>query len=85
MSAASKRSCWFRHRSFHLGDALPKLRGLADYGVEYGGQFHRIEAVAQMRDATLRVLDLHKESARQAIQQANDVEQLYLSDAATNY
>ncbi|KZE92398.1 hypothetical protein AVP42_02552 [Agromyces sp. NDB4Y10] len=70
---------------FHLGDALPKLRGLADFSLQYGDEFHRIEAVAQMKDKTLRVLDLKDESVREAIAQAKDAEGLYLSNSATDY
>jgi hypothetical protein len=72
---------------FHLSDAVPKLRGLADFAETYGDEFHRIEAVAQMRDKgkTLRVLDLKTASVRKAIRDAKDAERLYLSDAATNY
>jgi type III restriction enzyme len=71
--------------SFHLGDAVPKLRGLADFTVEYGEEFHRVEAIAQMKDGTLRVLDIKVDSVRQAIHEANDAELLYLSAAATDY
>lgn len=70
---------------FHLSDALPKLRGLADFTTEYGEEFHRIEAVAQLADKSLRVLDLKNEAVRQAIEQADDAEALYLSSAATDY
>lgn len=70
---------------FHLGDALPKLRGLADFTVGYGDEFHRIEAVAQMKDKVIRVLDLKSEAVRRAIREADDGERLYLSDAATDY
>lgn len=69
----------------HLGDALPKLRGLARFAVEYGDAFHRIEAVAKMKNDTLRVLDLQKNEVRAAIDTATDAEQLYLSDTATDY
>jgi hypothetical protein len=69
----------------HLGDALPKLRGLARFAMEYGDAFHRIEAVAKMKDDILRVLDLQKDEIRAAIDTATDAEQLYLSDAATDY
>lgn len=40
-----------------LGNLL-KLRGLADFTEAHGARFHRIEAVAKMKDDTLRVLDL---------------------------
>lgn len=69
----------------HLGDALPKLRGLARFAGKYGDAFLRIEAVAKMKNDTLRVLDLQKEGVRAAIDTATDAEQLYLSDAATDY
>ncbi len=70
---------------FHLGDALPKLRGLVDFCAEFGAEFHRVETVAQTRDKKLRVLDLMEETVRQAIRDAVDVEQLYLSDVAVDY
>ncbi|MFI9614552.1 DEAD/DEAH box helicase [Streptomyces sp. NPDC052023] len=70
---------------FHLSDALPKLRGLANFTAEYGEEFHRVEAVAQMNEKSLRVLDLKSEDVRQAIEQAHDAESLYLSSAATDY
>lgn len=71
--------------SFHLGDALPKLRGLADFTVAYGEEFHRVEAVARMGDGILRVLDIKAETVRRAIYEADDAERLYLSAAATDY
>lgn len=70
---------------FHLGDALPKLRGLADFAVEHAAEFHRIEAIAQMKDKTLRVLDLTRKDVRKAVHEAVDAEHLYLSEAASDY
>jgi hypothetical protein len=70
---------------FHLADALPKLRGLADYATDLGSEFHRIEAVTEMKDKKLRVLDIKSLKVRQAIKEAKDAEALYLSDAATDY
>ena len=69
----------------HLADALPKLRGLSEFAEEYGSQFHRIEAVARMEEDTLRVLDLTKESVRNAIEGATDAKALYASNSATDY
>jgi hypothetical protein len=69
----------------HLSDAIPKLCGLADFAEVFGSEFHRIEAVAQMKDKQLRVLDLTKESVRSAIKGATDAEALYLSEFATDY
>ena len=70
--------------SFHLADAIPKLRGLADFAVQYGNEFHRIEAVAKIGDQ-LRVLDLKKEIVRAAVKVAEDARALYESHAAGNY
>jgi len=70
---------------FHLADALPKLRGLASFADTYGAEFHRIEAVAEMTDKTLRVLDLQNSTVRQAVADGTDTETLYLSKAAQNY
>ena len=69
----------------HLGDALSKLRGLAAFAAEYGQSFHRIEAVAKMDDATLRVLDLQDKQVRDAVESAADVKSLYLGHAAADY
>ena len=66
---------------YHLGDALPKLRGLADFTEAHGEAFHQhIEfSVARMKDGTLRVLDMTKEDVRSAVRSARDAEQLYVS------
>jgi hypothetical protein len=69
----------------HLGDAPPKLRGLAEFTEQFGGDFHRIESVAEMKDKTLRVPDLKRAAVRPAIRDAGDVEHLYLSDSADDY
>ena len=68
----------------HLADALPKLRGLAEFAATYGESFHRIESVAQM-DGTLRVLDLAEPEIREAIKRAEDTEALYLGEEASDY
>ena len=69
----------------HLADALPKLRGLAEFAATHGGAFHRLESVARMKDGTLRVLDLTKPSSREAIAKADATEALYLGDGADDY
>ena len=65
----------------HLGDALPKLRGLATFAAAHGDDFHRVESIARMTDGTLRVLDLTAESVRQAVGSARDAEAVYLQKA----
>jgi type III restriction enzyme len=61
----------------HLGDALPKLKGLAEFAAKHGDAFHRIESVTRMKDGTLRVLDLARDEVRKAVASAGDVEALY--------
>ena len=69
----------------HLVDALPKLRGLADFAAAHDRSFHRIESVARMTNGTLRVLDLKRPDVRAAIADTDDTEALYLSDLANDY
>ena len=69
----------------YLADALPKLRGLAEFAATHRGSFHRIESVAQMKDGTLRVLDLTEPRTREAVKGAEDAEALYLGDDASDY
>lgn len=68
----------------HMSDAMPKLRGLADFAETFGSEYGRIEAVAKVRD-TLRVLDLTKDSVRKAVRDGTDAKALYESDAAVDY
>ncbi|GAA3152397.1 DEAD/DEAH box helicase [Nonomuraea roseoviolacea] len=68
----------------HLADALPKLRGLADFVKAYGSEFHRVEAVAKIGD-TLRVLDLTDELVREAVMKANSAKALYEGSTAQDY
>jgi hypothetical protein len=63
----------------HLADALPKLRGLADFAENYGNAFHRIDAIAEMKDTTIQVLDLKEPAVRVSVKDANDAEALYLA------
>ena len=69
----------------HLADSLPKLRGLAKFAATHGDSFHRIESVAQVKDGTLRVLDLTHPDIRKAIEESEDTEALYLSGCANDY
>ena len=69
----------------HLADALPKLRGLAEFAATHGKSFHRIESVARMGSGVLRVLDLTEPNVRGAIERGEDIEALYLSGSASDY
>lgn len=68
----------------HMSDAMPKLRGLADFAETFGAEYGRIEAVAKVGDK-LRVLDLTKEPVRKAVRDGADAKALYESDAAVDY
>ena len=69
----------------HFADALPKLRGLAEFAEKHGESFHRIESVARLAGDTLRVLDLMEPSVREAVAKADDAEAVYRSDVAADY
>lgn len=64
----------------HLGDAIPKLRGLAAYAERFAAHFHRIDAVTKIDDK-LRVLDLTEPSVRAAVNAASDAATLYRDHA----
>lgn len=68
----------------HLSDALPKLRGLADFAEKFGAEFRRIESVAET-GGELKVLDLTKHHVRQAVRDATDAKALYESGLAGKY
>lgn len=70
--------------STHLSDALPKLRGLAQFAEQHGDEFRRIESVAQV-DGKLRVLDIGQAAVREAITRATDAKSLYASELAYDY
>ena len=69
----------------HLADALPKLRGLAEFAATHGESFYRIESVARMKNGTLRVLDFKEPYIREAITEAEDAEVLYIGGGANDY
>ncbi|GAA0655390.1 DEAD/DEAH box helicase [Brevundimonas lenta] len=67
-----------------LGDALPKLKGLADFAETHGEVFRRIEAVDEI-DGVLKMLDLKDPAAREAIRTAESAKVAYLGSAAKPY
>ena len=68
----------------HLADALPKLRGLADFAERFASDFRRIESVAET-GGKLRVLDLTKPQVRQAVRATRSAKALYESNVAFDY
>jgi len=71
--------------SHHLGDALPKLRGLADFAEKYGRSFVRVEALSMNTDGALGedtkdhliLLDLTSEKVRDAIAKSSSAADAY--------
>ena len=67
-----------------FGDALPRLKGLAQYAQKHPGVYRRIEVVAQV-GGTFRAIDLIEASARAAVFAAETVKAVYESDVAADY
>ncbi|MFM5478145.1 DEAD/DEAH box helicase [Aeromonas veronii] len=68
----------------HLADALPKLKGLADYANKHPDAYRRIEAVAEA-SGKLRVLDLTCPDVRQAVLSATSAKGLFEGLLANDY
>lgn len=68
----------------HLADALPKLRGLANYARLHAAAYRRIVSVAEV-NGTLRALNLKDVNIQKAIQQANSAKSLYEAATAEHY
>ena len=68
----------------YLADALPKLKGLAQFAAEFGGEFHRIEAISQL-DGQTKALDMQSPAVRAAVAKAEDAKALYGSSVAVTY
>lgn len=58
-------------------DALPKLRGLAQYAEDHPGDYRRIEAVAEV-GGDLKMLDLTDAKVRDAVRKATSAEKVYV-------
>ena len=69
---------------FHLSDALPKLKGLANYAEKHCAHYRRIEAIAKV-DTGYRVLDLTENSTREAVQAASSAKAVYTSNVGHDY
>ncbi|AOW14529.1 type III restriction endonuclease subunit R [Hydrogenophaga crassostreae] len=70
--------------SFHLADALPKLKGLAKYAEEFSGFYRRMESVAEA-SGKLRALDLKNSDVRQAIESTTSAKALFEGVLAKDY
>lgn len=67
-----------------FSDAIPKLKGLAQYAERFGDQYRRIEAVAKIGDEFC-VLDLKEESVRFAVEDATSISALYNGAYSNEY
>ena len=68
----------------HLSDALPKLKGLALYAETHGGNYRRIEAVAES-NGKMRVLDLKSADVRAMVATASSAASLFVGALAGDY
>jgi len=69
----------------HLPDAAMKLKALATYAADFGIDFHRIEAVAEV-DGRLKVLDMQQSHVRDAVLASTSAAvDLYRSSIAVEY
>lgn len=68
----------------HLGDALPKLKGLALYAETHGNTYRRVEAVAES-NGKMRKLDLLRADVRSEIAGAKTAASLFASALAGDY
>lgn len=67
-----------------FSDALPKLKGLAKYAEENAGFYRRVEVFAEVT-GKFRVIDLTQPSVRSAVSAATTINELYESNAASDY
>ena len=70
--------------SHHLADALPKLKGLAQYAETNAAEFRRIEAITEI-NGSYKVLDLTEPAVRKAICSATSSKVLYEGPLASAY
>ena len=68
----------------YLADALPKLKGLADYAKTHGQHYRRIESVAEV-DGVLKVIDHQNSSTRTIVESATSISSVWNSEASSNY
>ncbi|MEI6447128.1 MAG: DEAD/DEAH box helicase family protein [Actinomycetes bacterium] len=71
----------------HLGDAGPKLRGLASYAEAHGGEYQRIISVIKASTGEYRMLDLTEETVRKALASVNSQDEIekVFSDHGASY
>ena len=67
-----------------LGDALPKLQGLARYAQTHATIFRRVESVAKI-GTKLRLIDLTSTEVRNAVAEADNARGLYEGSLAIDY
>lgn len=68
----------------YLADALPKLKGLADYAEAHGHHYRRIEAIADP-GGRLRMLNIKDANVRAAIRAAESSRELFTGAVAADY
>jgi type III restriction enzyme len=70
--------------STHLGDSLPRLKGMARYVEQHPTTFRRVEVVAEVRNK-LRKLDLKDSAVRDGIKSAANAQELFEGPLGEDY
>ncbi len=65
----------------HLADALPKLRGLAEFAERYAGRHQRVDSLAKNAAGDIVALDMLDASTRGAVRASSDAASLFDSHA----
>ena len=68
----------------HLADALPKLRGMAEYAQIHSAAYRRVVSVAEV-NGKLRALNLKDEGIQKTVHQADGARALYEAVTADDY
>lgn len=71
------------HGTF-MNDSLPRLQGIAKYIEANPSVYRRVEVCAEI-DGTFRTIDLSNKSARNIVNGATNIEDVYRSEIATEY
>ena len=71
--------------SGHLSDALPRLKGIADFAESYGDAFARIDSLDVDKDKNLRVLDMKNAKTRLSVRAAKSPGDLFNGPLARKY
>ena len=68
----------------HLSDALPKLKGLANYAESHGNHYRRIDAILKIGD-NFKFLDLKNDNLRSEVTSSTSISEIINSNLTEDY